>query len=388
MSIVLFDTEDRKSLYPLTTARSVADIRIGILTRKEWWEVVSNQKVYVSTEKHLQPLYAKIPEGKHLYIRSTILPEAHLLKKLLLLSENRALLDENGQLIAANGSDTFFQEILSGKSQNKQTSKINSVKKLEFPWQIFQWNEVYLRADFELLTKNRKSAKISKTNQVIAPENIFIEKDAVVECSILNASTGPIYIGKQVTIMEGACIRGAFAILKNSVVKMGAKIYGATTIGPNCVVGGEIKNSVLMANSNKAHDGYLGDSVIGQWVNLGGGTTNSNIKNTVGPIKMWNIDTDKETEIGKKGGCIVGDYSRTAINSSINTGSIFGIASNIFGNGLLPTKIPNGIWGTDNKSPYLVKNAIRDIEKWMELKNHTIKNTEKEIIEFILEKKA
>lgn len=355
MSIVLFDTEERKSLYPLTTARSVADIRIGILTRKEWWEVVSNQKVYVSTEKYLQPLYAKIPDGNHLYIRSNILPEGNLLKKLLLLSENRALLDENGELIAANGSDAFFRDALSGKSQEKHVSKINSVKKLEFPWQIFQWNDAYLRTDFALLTKNRKSAKISKTNQVIAPENIFIEKDAVVECSILNASTGPIYIGKQVAIMEGACIRGSFAILKNSVVKMGAKIYGATTIGPNCVVGGEIKNSILMSNSNKAHDGYLGDSVIGQWCNLGGGTTNSNLKNTVGPIKMWSINSDKEIEIGNKGGCIIGDYSRTAINSSINTGSVFGIASNIFGSGLLPTKIPNGIWGSDKKVLILSK---------------------------------
>ena len=195
---------------------------------------------------------------------------------------------------------------------------------------------------------------ISETNKVIQPENIIIEESAVVEHCFINASTGPVYIGKNVTIMEGAMLRGPIAVCEGSTIKMGAKIYGGTTVGPFCTVGGEIKNSVLQSYSNKAHDGYLGDSIIGSWCNLGAGTSNSNVKNSGTDIMQWHEVSGEKINVGKKYGVIMGDYSRTAINTSINSGSVIGICCNIFGEGLTPKIIKDFRWGINNSSNYQV----------------------------------
>jgi len=383
MAIVLFDTEDRKKLYPFTYTRAVADIRLGILTRKEYWEEISRQKVYVATESYLQPLYPAIPDGTHLFVNAMLLADHDLFKRVLLLPLNRGLVDQDEQLVAFHGSHDDFKKVKKEKTHSN-TTQLNSVRKLQKPWELFQLNDEYIRLHFDVISKHRKSAKVSKTNNIIGrKENVFLEEGVTMECATINATSGPVYIGKNATVMEGSLIRGPFAMLKGAVLKMGAKVYGATTLGPYCTGGGEIKNAILMGYSNKAHDGYLGDSVIGYWCNLGGGTTNSNIKNTAGTIEMWQMDSDKMIRVGMKGGVVIGDYTRTAINSNINTGSVFGVASNIFGTGFLPKKIPNFVWGDHKENSYEYEKALQDINRWMALKGKKMTDAEASVLEHL-----
>ena len=203
------------------------------------------------------------------------------------------------------------------------------------------------------------------------------------EHCIINASTGPVYIGRNAEVMEGCVIRGPFAMGEKSCLKMGAKVYGATTLGPACVAGGEIKNSVMFGFSNKAHDGYLGDSVIGEWCNMGAGTTNSNIKNNAGPVRIWT--PAGELEAGKKCGVMMGDYSRTAVNTSINTGTVIGVCVNVFGSGLTPKHIPNFSWGSEGVKRYEFEKAIADIAEWKKLKGQDVTEEEKSILKYVYE---
>ena len=385
MAIVLFDTEERKHLYPFTYARAVADIRLGICTRKEWWEEVSKQKVFVATEDYLQPLYPGIPDGAHLFVNAMVLANITMLKRILLLSPGRSIVDQDKRLVAFNGTYEDYKNVLKEK-ETSGTTQLNSVRKLKHAWELFQLNDEFLRADFELVTSSRKSARISRTNYIIGNStHVFLEDGVSMEYATINATAGPVYIGKNATVMEGSLVRGPFAMLKNSVLKSGAKVYGATTLGPCCTGGGEIKNAMLMGYSNKAHDGYLGDSVVGYWCNLGGGTTNSNIKNTAGEVDMWDMASDRLLPVGIKGGVVIGDYTRTAINSSINTGSVFGMASNVFGHGFLPKKIPNFVWGQEKKNSYEKEKAIQDIGRWMALKGKKLKDAEISVLHYIFE---
>lgn len=314
-------------LFPFTHTRHVAEIRVGILTIKEKWEKLG----FIV---HLQK--TNLPEG-------TVTVEANIIP-----------------------SQKDFTHILE--------SEITGACILKHPWQIFQFNDRAIRDDFNLITNGKKSATLSSTNQTIGKNEIFIEESAVLEHCILNASTGPVYIGKNALVMEGCMIRGPFALCENAVLKMGTRIYGASTLGPNCVGGGEIKNSMLFAYSNKAHDGYLGDSVIGEWCNLGAGTSNSNVKNTGGDIKYVTQKSREEISAGNKAGLLMGDYSRTAINTSFNTGTVAGVCCNIFGK-LVPDRyIDNFSWGEER---YLFEKALNDIGNWKKMKGHQL--TEKEI---------
>lgn len=255
---------------------------------------------------------------------------------------------------------------------------------IRYPWDIVKMNDSELRKDFEAITSGRQSKAIPKSVQAISPKNIFIEEGAQLQHCILNASTGPIYIGKDTEIMEGAIIRGPFALCEGSVVRMGAKIYGATTIGPHSVVGGEIKNSVIFGYSNKSHDGYLGDSVIGEWCNLGAGTSNSNLKNTAKEVKMWDAESQSYVNAGLKCGLFMGDYSRTAINCSFNTGTIVGVCVHVFGEGLLPKYFPDFTWGCKEEK-YAFPKAIRDIENWKKLKGQLLTPKEKQTLKHIFD---
>jgi len=266
--------------------------------------------------------------------------------------------------------------------------------RIQYPWHIFQLNEEALRYDFDQLTKGRGSAPIPASVRTIAPENIFLEEGARVEYAILNASTGPIYIGRDAEIMEGSMIRGPFALCEGSVVKMGSKIYGATTIGPHSVVGGEIRNSVIFGYSNKAHDGYLGDSVIGEWCNLGAGTSNSNLKNNAGEVKAWSPAAGKFLPVGLKCGLLMGDYSRSAINTSFDTGTVVGVCAVLFEEDLSPKYIPNFSWGYGrHRSPggdtlavrYEWDKALRDIANWKKLKNQVLTDAEIRTLKHIFE---
>ena len=332
MKIIFDDTAIKESLWPLTATRNAADIRVGILTIREKWELL------------LSVFHGRITE---VTVDTGIVPS-----KKSLLSIN-----EKG-----------IPVLLDDKDSSKTISHLSD---------IFQINDWAIRKDFELLTKGRHSQKISSTNQLIAPENIFLEEGASVECSTINASTGPVYIGKDATVMEGCLIRGPFALCEGATLKMGSKVYGATTIGPYCMVGGEIKNSILFGYSNKAHDGYLGDSVIGEWCNLGAGTTNSNVKNTAADVKLWNNATKEFTTAGLKAGLIMGDYSRAAINTSFNTGTVVGVCCNIFGEGFPPKLVNNFTWG---KEKYIFEKVLQDIDNWKKLKGKNITKRETAIL--------
>ncbi len=319
--IILDDKDCRGSLFPFALIRYAAEIRIGIITIREKWELLTGEKISLNN-------------------------------------------DEEGIRIPANiiPTQNNYRQIIEAAEKNEPISE--DAKRINHSQQIFQLNDYALREDFKLITKDRKSAPISQTNQLINPENIFIEEGAVMEYSIINASAGPVYIGKNAVVMEGNLIRGPFSLGENSILKMGSKIYGATTIGPNCVGGGEIKNSVMFANSNKAHDGYLGDSVLGEWCNLGAGTSNSNVKNTGGDVGYFSAKNEK-TSAGNKAGLLMGDYSRCAINTSFNTGTVVGICCNIFGEKMPAKFTGNFTWGEER---YDFEKAVQHIANWKKMK--------------------
>jgi UDP-N-acetylglucosamine diphosphorylase/glucosamine-1-phosphate N-acetyltransferase len=255
---------------------------------------------------------------------------------------------------------------------------LRQARLIRHPWHIFLHNGAVIAEDFELVTAGRISQPIPSSVQAIDPGSIFIEEGARLQYCLLNASTGPIYIGRNAEIMEGSLIRGPFACCEGATVKMGAKIYGATTLGPYCTGGGEIKNSVIFGYSNKGHDGYLGDAVIGEWCNLGAGVSASNLKNNAGEIGVWHPASQKTIAAGRKCGLLMGDYSRAAINTAFHTGTMVGVCCNIFGEGLPPKYVPDFSWGQDGHTRYEWDKALRDIGNWKKLKNQIL--TDQEIL--------
>lgn len=384
MNIILFDTEARKKLFPLTLTRAVAGIRCGLLTIRERWSKLLRADAFVITDSYLQHLYQIPPAGEYIFIDASVLPNGELIKSIQNLEANEAIADETGLIAARYVADTLpsIDEI---SSLFKNSKSIGAVKRLSFPFELFQWNQEMIEMDFALITKGRISRDTHDTVHLVKSTRIFIEDGASIGHAVLNASTGCIYIGRNATIMEGCFIRGPFALCEGAVVKMGTKIYGATTIGPYSMAGGEIKNSIITGYSNKAHDGYLGDSVIGEWCNLGAGTSNSNLKNTGGTVNLRNYSSNQFIPAGNKCGVIMGDYSRTAINSSVNTGSVIGVCCNVFGNGLLPKFIPDFTWGSKAETRYEFEKAIKDIGNWKKMKNKTITPQETQVLKHIFE---
>jgi len=375
-----------ENLYPFTLTRQMQDIRVGIFTIREKWEQLLGMKSFDRWEDDYKDLdrsihlNESIGEDVCFMIHGNILPTQKLIKNLKKLKD--------GEFISVNGNAGVIFRF--SKNEIKEPNKIkvtraitikDDVKSLHFPWDIIRLNSYAIHEDFKLITSKRKSQKISKTNKLINPSQIFVEKGAEVEHCILNASEGPIYIGKNALLMEGTAIRGPFCAGEGAVIKMGSKIYGATTIGPYCIAGGEIKNSVFFAYSNKAHDGYIGDSVIGEWCNLGAGTTNSNIKNNASHIKVWT--PVGEMNAGQKCGIFMGDYSKTSINSSLNTGTVIGVCANVFGTGLTPKFIPNFSWGSEGVKRYQLEKALLDIEDWKHLKSESLNQNEQIILTHI-----
>ncbi len=384
MNIILFDTEARKRLFPLTATKAVADIRMGILTIKERWEKMTHAKVFVLTDDYLQPLYESIPANDYGFVDACITPSSALIEKITNLPDGEGISDENG-LVAGKASITTLPLLEELPALIKKVSLIPAVKRMMFPYQIFQRNEEMIQLDYKLITEGRVSHGYNDSVHVTKASEIFIEEGAQINFSNLNATSGPIYIGKNTTVMEGCFIRGPFVLCEGAVLKMGSKIYGATTIGPYCTAGGEIKNSVMTAYSNKAHEGYLGDSVIGEWCNLGAGTSNSNVKNTGREVKSWNYYENKYVAAGNKCGVIMGDYSRTSINTSINTGTVIGVCCNVFGEGLTPKNIHDFSWGSKDRNRYEFEKALKDISNWKKMKNKIISEEETKILKHIFE---
>jgi UDP-N-acetylglucosamine diphosphorylase/glucosamine-1-phosphate N-acetyltransferase len=385
MIIILFDTGTRQNLYPLIQTQAVSDLRYGIFSAKERWELISGLPVYVHTEPYLMCRYDTIPQDEYLWIDASVKDDPALRSRILSLQTGEALTDEKGLIAGRNSMSIKGFDVQGSEKYFDKISLNENVARLELPWQIFQWNDDQLRKDFLLIFSRTTTQPVPATNSVIQPENIIMEEGATAEYCIINASAGPVYIGKNATLMEGSIIRGPAAICDGAVVKAGTRIYGATTIGPFCTVGGEIKNTVLQSNSNKAHDGYLGDSVIGSWCNLGAGTSNSNVKNTGSEINVWHRASDEFINVGAKCGVIMGDYSRTAINTSINTGSVIGTCCNIFGEGLTPHFIPDFNWGTKNVKPYQLENCLQDINNWKKMKRMEITEEEVSVLRYIFE---
>jgi UDP-N-acetylglucosamine diphosphorylase/glucosamine-1-phosphate N-acetyltransferase len=378
-----------ENLFPFTLTRQVQDLRTGILTIREKWELALGMPSFDRFEEDYKDLGRSLvidaSIGKDLIylIHGNVLPTARLVKQIKKLKP--------GECLSIPGKESLAYCI--SKNEILDTHRIRVGKAVELeedlreirnPWDIFQNNAWAIEQDFALLTKGRRTQKIPSSNKNINPHNIYIEKGAWVEHCILNASEGPIYIGKGATVMEGSLLRGPIAVGEKAVVKMGSKIYGSTTIGPGCTVGGEIKNSVLFGFSNKAHDGYLGDSVVGEWCNMGAGTSNSNVKNTASSVTVY---TPKgPVHVGLKCGVLMGDYSRTAINTSINTGTVIGVCCNVYGSGLTPKYIPSFSWGSDGVEKYQFDKALSDIANWKRLKGEQVTADEKTILKHIFDR--
>jgi UDP-N-acetylglucosamine diphosphorylase/glucosamine-1-phosphate N-acetyltransferase len=384
MNIVLYDTTNNKTFWPLTTTKAIAALQLGILTIQDWWHQITKQDIYVKTIKYLQPLY-KEPTTNELcyFINATVLPSQTIWQQIKSLEINEIIQDNLKNTIAFVGYYDDFDK-LNAPQKIRLIDSLN-IYRLTSIIDLLKFNQYSLQQQFALITATRKSKNISANNTLIHPENIFVEETADVQHCMINATSGFVYIGHNATIMEGTCIRGSFALGNNAVVKMGAKIYGTTTVGYHSTIGGELKNCIVAAHSNKAHDGYLGDSILGEWCNLGAGTSNSNVKNSAAEVKLYNYATLMAEDAGKKMGVVMGDYSRTAINSSINTGSSFGVCCNIFGVGLLPTIINNFSWGTQPPSLYHFNKAIRDINNWKQFKGTELTGIEIAILQHIFE---
>jgi UDP-N-acetylglucosamine diphosphorylase/glucosamine-1-phosphate N-acetyltransferase len=347
--IILFDNEVRDRLLPLTFTRPVCELRVGILTIREKWERWLGMKAAYITQDYLAEKYP-IDQGKVNYIiNGSVLPSPQLVHLIQQMDFNEAYL-RGDELIAAKLDEDQIEKLVNDddigdlKGYDLQGTDYLKIDRL---WDLFLHNDKAIESDFALLTKGRTSQLLSSSNRLIGDaDQLFIEKGAVVEGANLSTKNGPIYIGKEAEVMEGANIRGAFALCDHGVVKMGAKIYGATTIGPYSKVGGEVGNSILTGYSNKGHDGYLGNAVLGEWCNIGADTNNSNLKNNYDEVRLWDYSEERFVKTGQQFcGLIMGDHSKTGINTMLNTGTVIGVSCNIFGEGFPRNFIPSFSWG-------------------------------------------
>ncbi len=361
MNYILFDPPATwENLLPLTFTRPVSEVRTGILTIREKWEKRLNASTGCITQPYLSVKYPLEAGKDNLLLNGSILPDESLLDKVQSLSVGQALYSGEDLLAVRLDRSGCEQFDPAHPGEFKVTAYEKDLSKIAYPWDIFRLNGKALEADFRMLTAGRESAPIPSSNRVLRPGEIFAEEGAAVECAVLNTRTGPIYIGKNTEIMEGSLIRGPFALCEGSTLKLGAKIYGPTTIGPFCKAGGEINNSVILGYSNKAHDGFLGNSVVGEWCNIGADSNNSNLKNNYSTVRLWNYR--EECFIGTGlvfCGLIMGDHSKCGINTMFNTGTVVGVNANIFGSGFPRNFIPSFSWGgAHGFSTYRLKKAL------------------------------
>lgn len=379
MNIIVFDDPViRKDLLPFTFTRPVASIRVGILTIKEKWERFF-QPISWLTEGYLMEKFPLHTSHDNLQINGAVCPDENLVNAIKALTMDEALTKDK-LIIAKRTTDINSDDLLVAKEYS------GSLTLIDQPWKIFQYNGAQIRFDFELITRGRRSNVINDPHtKVYSQENIFIEEGAVIKAAVLNASTGPIYIGKNTQIQEGGLIRGPFALCEESILNMGVKVRGDVTIGPNCKAGGEISNAVMFAYSNKAHDGFLGSSVIGEWCNLGADTNTSNLKNNYDTVKLWNYPKGKFQDTGLTFcGLMMGDHSKCGINTMFNSGTVVGVASNIFGSGYPRNFIPSFAWGgTAGFSTFELNKANETASKAMERRNVVLNEVDKKILKVV-----
>jgi len=390
MNYILFDDHSWKDLLPLTYTRPIAELRIGIFKIKEKWEKYLEANISYKTQPYLEKKYPLIIKEDNVFINASIIPNKELVNEIANLDKGQKLISKD-ELIALrltkNEAESNTEKLMSSKTAINTKS---SLLKIKYPWDIFKHNGSELENDFNIITKTSEPGKINTSNNIINKNNIFVEKGASLEYVTLNAKNGPIYIGKEAEIMEGAIIRGPFALCDHSVVKISAKIYGPTTIGPHSKVGGEINNSVIQGYSNKAHDGFLGNSVIGEWCNLGADTNNSNLKNNYAEVKIWNYLKEKFINTGLQFcGLIMGDHSKCGINTMFNTGTVVGVNANIYGSGFPRNFIPSfSLGGASGYTNYALNKAFEVAEKVMARRRIDFDDVEKNILKYIYEDTA
>ncbi|PHN92546.1 glucose-1-phosphate thymidylyltransferase [Maribacter sp. 6B07] len=342
MNFILFDGPRRDHLLPFTFTRPVSEIRVGILTLRERWEAYLKVAVSSLTEDYLSIKYPVNIESENIFIDASVLPTPDLVNALNALEDGQVLKSKKLTIAYCSSHVKGAEELASFSivEFNNDLVQINNT------WDIFDKNADILQTDFDFITKGRKSQPISETNQLIHPERIFLEEGAKVEFSILNATDGPIYLGKNAEIWEGSLVRGALALCNNAIIKMGGKLYGATTIGPYSKVCGEVSNSVIFGYSSKGHEGYLGNAVLGEWCNIGADSNNSNLKNNYAKVRLWDYATERFEQTGLQFcGLMMGDHSKTAINTMFNTGTVIGVNSNIYVPGFPRNFVPSFSWG-------------------------------------------
>ena len=383
MNYILFDGPSRNALLPFTFTRPVADILIGIMTIRKKWEMRLGSTTTTLTEEYLSEKYPMVELEENVMINASFLANDALAELVSNLGHNQAIF-KGDEVIAFYTSEEQEEVDFDAYEIIEYNGDCITI---EHTWDIFSKNDAAIREDFEYLTEDRKSQPIPKSVNVIAPEYIFIEEGAKLEFVTLNASTGPIYIGRDAEIMEGSTIRGPFALCDDASVKMGSKVYGATTIGPYSRIGGEVKNTVLFAHSNKGHEGYLGDSVIGEWCNMGADTNNSNLKNNYEEVKLWSYETEGFTKTGLQFcGLMMGDHSKCGINTMFNTGTVVGVSANIFGAGFPRNFIPSFSWGgASGFSTYITKKAFETARLVMSRRGLEFDEREAAILEHVFE---
>jgi len=376
MNVILFDDPTlRKALLPFTYTRPLSAIRVGILTIAEKWEKRLGTEVSYKTETYLQKKYPVVSTLNNLLINGAVCPDELLVDTVKSLPDGYYLVKGNFLIAARNPDDEMTtQNTLEYESQ---------LTVIDHPWRVFRENADQLKRDFKLITHGRKSFPITdKYTAVYGEENIFVEEGVTILAAVLNAESGPIYLGKNSIIQEGVVIRGSFALCENAQINMGAKLRGDTTVGPFSKVGGEISNTVFFGNSNKAHDGYLGNSVIGEWCNLGAGTNSSNLKNNYDTVKLWSHAENSFKNTGLQFcGLMMGDHSKSGISTMFNTGTVVDVCANIFGGGLPPTYIPSFAWGgAQGFTIYKIEKALETINKVMSRRNADFSEDDKDIL--------
>ena len=382
MNYILFDGEYRENLLPLTYTKPVADLRIGILTIREKWEKYLQSTTTSITEDYLSEKFPMVELEENIMINGSVLPDETLVEALKKLKENQALY-KGTELLA------FFckagQEVDLESFKSKEFS--GNVLQIKNTWDLFSFNGEALEADFDLITKDRTSAPIPETVHCMNPDRIFLEEGVDIEIGVLNAKKGAIYIGKNAEVQEGAMIRGPFAMGEHSVVKMGAKVFGPTTLGPKSKIGGEVNNTIMSGYCSKGHDGYLGNSVIGEWCNLGADTNNSNLKNNYASVKVWDYGKERFMDTGLQFcGLIMGDHSKCGINTMFNTGTVIGISANIYGSNFPRNFIPSFSWGgAAGFTTYAKAKAFETADLVMKRKNEDFSDLDKDIMSHVFE---
>ncbi|MEY2799303.1 MAG: hypothetical protein RI934_291 [Bacteroidota bacterium] len=380
MNIILFDDQNRDNLLPLAFTRPVADFRVGILTIREKWAKFFQADISDATVNYLQAKFPQKTAAQNLFINGAVLPNQALKNAIEMLQVGEALV--NGDLLIA-----FNTASANWQNQNEKSIEFTApylhIKNLA---DVFSLNDQALRADFDLITQGRKSQLVDEHSKVIGSQ-LFIEEGAKVSCAIFNTETGPIYIAKDAEVLEGAIIRGPFALGEHAVVKMAAKIYGATTIGPHSKVGGEIQNAVIFGFSNKGHDGYLGNSVIGEWCNIGADSNNSNLKNNYAEVKLWNYRSQNFKKTGLQFcGLIMADHAKCGINTMFNTGTVVGVSCNIFGAGFPRNFVADFSWGgAHGFETYTLNKVFEVAEKVFERRGMEFNQIEKDILTAVFE---